>query len=330
MLWYALLSPTLAGPVPPSLTDFGVVLEAPETGLFQEGVNSPSIGYDEARGIWHLYFESPVPDDEVNPGCEKGTRIGHASSTDGVDWTLSPDAVLEPVEGSDWGCGAAHPSVIFDGDYVHLFFAASDVPDTEGGQNAQTGIGYAISTDGQNFMVEGLIAENPQDESGGRAGVGFPTVVLVDDTMVLLFVRSPEVYKTWSSDQGQTWTEDTDPVLTPDTTISWASDRLNGPSMVCHETGALGLSVLIGGKDSDGTLTLGTARSTPGNADWTLNDAPVMVKDPGWTHWDLALTDTGRLVYYSAEQDDGRKGIGFAATDLSFTTPMGRICQRPE
>lgn len=329
MVWSVFFLPALAGPSAAPVSDYGLVLEAPEEGLFQEGLNSPAVAFDSDSGIWHLYFEAEVPTDEVNPGCDKGSRLGHATSTDGVTWALSPDAVLEPVVGTEWGCSIAHPSVLYDGDYFHLFFASSDVPDTEGGSNAQLGVGYAISTDGHNFMVEGLIADNPADESGSRPGMGFPTAVRVDDTMVLLFVRSPDVYRAWSTDQGTSWTEDPDPVLTPDSTLSWASDKLNGPSMVCHDDGAGGLSALLGGKDTSGLLTLGTARNTPSLGTWDLVEEPVFAIDPGWTHWKLLLSDTGRLVYYSQDADDGRKAIGLAATDLAFTTPSGKVCTRP-
>ncbi len=329
MVWSVLLQSALAAPVPPTVVDHGLLLEAPETGLFQEGVNSPSVAFDDDTSTWHLYFEAAVPEDEVLEGCDQGTRLGHATSTDGVTWSMSPDAVIEPVTGTDWGCGAAHPSVLYDGAFFHLFFSASDVPDTEGGANAQLGIGYGISRDGHNFMVEGLIADNPADASGSRTGIGFPTAVLVDDTLVLLYVRSPDVYRMWSTDTGATWTADPDPVLAPDGSLGWASSKLNGPSMICHDDGPKGLSALIGGKDSAGLLTLGTARSLPGSDTWTLVPDPLFAVDPGWTHWKLLRTDTGRLVYYSTDADDGRKAIGLAATDLGFTTPQGKRCQRP-
>ncbi|GEM_PF-2792634 len=329
MVWSVLLQPALAGPVAAPVSDVGLLLEAPEEGLFQEGINSPTVGYDDTTGTWHLYFEAEVPADEINPGCEKGVRLGHATSADGLTWALSPDAVLEPVEGTDWGCGVAHPSVLFDGDYFHLFFGTSDVPLSEGGSNTPTGIGYALSTDGHNFMVEGLIADNPPDESGTLTGIGFPTAVLVDDRIELLFVRSPDVYRAWSTDQGTSWTEDGTPVLTPDSSLAWASDKLNGPSMVCHESGPGGLSALIGGKDTSGLLSLGTARNSPGTGSWSLVTEPLMAVDPGWTHWKLLLTDTGRLVYYSQDADDGRKAIGLAASDLAFTAARGKRCERP-
>lgn len=329
MVWSLLLPPALAGPVPPTLTDEGLLLEAPEDGLFQEGINSPAISYDPVRGVWHLYFESSVPEDQVNDGCDQGTRLGHATSSDGLVWDLSPDAVLEPVVGTDWGCGVAHPSVVFDGSYFHMFFAASDVPDSEGGSNAQVGVGYAISTDGHNFMVEGLIAENPVSESGSRAGMGFPTAAIVDDSLVVLFVRSPDVYRMWSTDHGTTWSDDPTPVLTPDPTLAWASDKLNGPSLVCHQDTVGGLSALIGGKDGSGVLTLGTARNRPAAVSWHLVTEPVLIRDPGWTHWELVLTDTGRLVYYSKDADDGRKAIGLSASDLAYTAPEGKVCGAP-
>jgi hypothetical protein len=73
----------------------------------------PSAAPVSDSGIWHLYFEAEVPTDEVNPACDKGTRLGHATSTEGVTWTWSPAAVLEPVVGTGWGSSTAHPSVLY-------------------------------------------------------------------------------------------------------------------------------------------------------------------------------------------------------------------------
>ncbi len=327
MVWSVLLTPALGTPVLPTLEDQGFILEADEDGLFQQGINSPTIGYDPDRGLWHLYFESPIPDEDVADGCEKGTRIGHATSSDGLTWSLSKDAALEPVPGTDYGCGVAHPSVVYDGGLFHLFFKASDLALEEGGHDSTPGVAYAVSTDGHNFLVEGLVAENVADEDDKYPGMGFPTVVVSAGEMLVMFVRSPDAYLARSGDGGITWTTDAAPVLTAGEHVSWASERLNGPSMICHGPDRPGgLSAVIGGKDASGALTLGVARNGPGTAGWELAEDAVISTEPGWTHWDAISTDTGRLIYYSAEDGDGRKAIGVSATDLDFATASGKVC----
>ena len=231
------------------------------------------------------------------------------------------------MTGTDYGCGVAHPSVVYEGGLFHLFFKATDLALTEGGHDSTPGVAYAVSTDGQNFLVEGLVAENVADADGNYPGMGFPTVVVSGSEMLVMFVRSPDAYLATSSDGGLTWTVDSSPVLTAGEHISWASDRLNGPSMICHGSDRPGgLSVVIGGKDATGTLTLGLGRNGPGTSGWELPEPAVISTDPGWTHWDAISTDTGRLTYYSAEDDDGRKAIGMTATDLDYTTPSGKVC----
>ncbi len=329
------VSPTLAAP-PEGLLDLGIVLSGPDDGLFSEGLNAPAVAYDDSTGLYHLYFESSGSSGDIPEDCATGGGIGHATSVDGLDWDLVAVPALSPVPGTPYGCAVAHPSVLYDGEIFHMFFLASDSPLEGLESNDKRGIGYARSNDGQNFTVVGdLIYENPllENDSGGlyREGIGMPSAVMVRDSLVVTFVSVPAIHRVFSNDRGETWWNEPDPVFLPSADIPWMSERVVGPSLLCRDTPRRPMLIqYFGGKDVQGALTIGRAKSVTMGHIWSVGTDDTILEpgdvDMPWSHWDAMMTDVGPMFYYSTTDLDGRKAIGLAVTEEDWTEVSGRVC----
>ena len=122
--------------------------------------------------------------------------IGRATSSDGVTWSVDASPTLDPSQGSFWECAAVQPSVVYEGPGEwHLFFKAfqeagktcdddtgnaDGITDPEWGCSTVTGVGYASSTNGVDWTVQGTVPvvtpdKDPSPEdfrvATGRAGV---------------------------------------------------------------------------------------------------------------------------------------------------------------
>ncbi len=87
--------------------------------------------------------------------------VGHAISTDGVEWTrYCGNPVFEPIGGDSWEGGESKaPEVVYDGGLYHLFFTA-------GGQEAWR-VGHAVSADGLRWTRTGGAPLLPAGDPGG-------------------------------------------------------------------------------------------------------------------------------------------------------------------
>jgi hypothetical protein len=85
------------------------------------------------------------------PGTFATGYIKSATSPDMINWTIEPGIRIGP--GSTLTGGANHPFAVADGDGSVTVFYWDDLFQDSGGKN-QTGIKYAISSDGINFSTE--------------------------------------------------------------------------------------------------------------------------------------------------------------------------------
>lgn len=122
-----------------------VLVPGSSSSWYNTFISSPSVFLES--GIYKMWFTAPDLVINSQPTDGKG-NIGYATSTDGINWTVHPSAVLIAGDQSNWDSASiAEPSVIKVGTTFHMFYSALDKWTIENFQ-----VGYAISTDGTNWI----------------------------------------------------------------------------------------------------------------------------------------------------------------------------------
>jgi len=149
-------------------------------------VGNPTVLYDGAHyHLWYAGWLAP----------EGHWRIGHATSTNGLDWTKdAANPVLVPGSEGDWDdYHVTAPSVLYDGEIFHLWYAGWDGPDYSGDSYGR--IGYALSPNGTDWTKS---VQNPVlDPTGGT----WDPQWAVDPEVIF----DGDLYHLWYSG-GITWT----------------------------------------------------------------------------------------------------------------------------
>ena len=262
-----------------------------EPGEWDDGGRIPlAVHFDSSS--FHLWFLG------IKTGEGPGD-IGHATSTDGVDWTIdSANPVLRRGGPGEWDDGFLFGAgVVHDGTQYHLWYS---------GVGAQTGAyqgGYATSTDGSVWTKH---PDNPVLTGGpvgawDEGGVDPHTVILEDGvyrmwyTAGTAFVLLETGYA--ESTDGVHWTKHPDnPVFPQGESGEWDGLFINVPSIFYDGStyhmwysGCTGLYPLA--------CAIGYASSPDGIA-WTKHpDNPVLTNGaPG--EWDSTGAVFGSQVLY--------------------------------
>lgn len=325
-----LLATALASP---AFLDDGFVLAAPSTGPFSGGLNAPTVDYDVANGVYHMYFESPAAD--VPGDCQSYYTIGHATSSDGVLWDLEENPVLtpDPNPESPYHCVVSQPAVVYDGGTFHLFFSMAQEPLGEGQSNDGTGVGYATSTDGVNFTVEAAPLVDDEGET-----MGLPSAAIVNDVLYLIYVWKPDFRMAYLPLNGVSeWTFLPDPVVDHDDVGVWAIQWVLGPSLFCEDDQPDPFTLVYAGDDNTvGTPVRSLAYATSGDGlNWGYpEDNPLTTGDldyPNLNHWDALGAGLDYVMWYSmTDPKTGMKAIGHAATTYDVGRAQPRLCPHPD
>jgi hypothetical protein len=186
------------------------------------GVPISAVVFDGAT--YHMWFTG---DDE---GIIWGDGIGHATSPDGVEWTMDPaNPVLTTGPDGEWDDqSVTGGAVIHDGATFHMWYAGSNGD----GQN----IGYVTSPDGSVWTKHqgNPVMEHGPPGSWDDTWLGMDSVIQDGDGFKAWFMGS----QGWdgvtsigyaTSPDGIEWTRHPDnPVLEPDTSPgSWEADLFN-------------------------------------------------------------------------------------------------------
>lgn len=215
------------------------------------------------------------------------SAIGHATSPDGVDWTMDPlNPVLTAGAPGDWDeDGLVGSAVIHDGALFHLWYG--------GVGGGVTRVGYATSPDGSIWTK---YPGNPVMDVGG-SGSGYAvmvrpgTVIVEDDVYRMWFTASAGDWLLWvgyaeSTDDGITWTArnpvwvlraGSDPGAWDGTAVANPYVIFDGSTYHMWFAGALnGLPAA--------TASIGYAFSNNG-IEWTKHrDNPVVQSTGGWAY----------------------------------------------
>ena len=166
-----------------------------------------------------------------------------------------------------------------------------------------------------------------------------PSATLVDGEIVVVYMLLPDLHVATSSDGGDSWDHEEDPVLVAGELGAWTDELVVGPSLLCSEDSAESrFHLYTGGKTEvdDGTsdpflsLSLGEATSEDALI-WTgMPDTPFLDDqenwDEPWTHWDALAFEDNTLLYYSRDNEEGLKSIGVTTLGPDWGTPRMRAC----
>lgn len=156
------------------------------------GVLEPSVLFDESSGQYHLWYVGFGERDSIAT-----YRIGHAVSSDGLDWQRDPDPVLDLGEPEGWdGYWTSHVDVVSDPcSGFHLFYQGGGAwsesiceADPAGCTGFTPGaIGYAFSPDGIFWQKAGNPLLEPEPGRWDGFFVGGPDALFVDGVLHLFY-----------------------------------------------------------------------------------------------------------------------------------------------
>jgi predicted GH43/DUF377 family glycosyl hydrolase len=258
--------------------------------------------------IYHLWFLGN------NVALDHGD-IGHATSPDGVDWTIDPaNPVLtrgEPGEWDDawilWGAGVIH-----DGTQFHLWYTAQ-------GEQALGG-GYATSPDGTLWTKH---PDNPVLTPGltgtwDDGGVDPHTVILEDGVFRMWYTggKPGMIFQTGyaESTDGVHWTKHPNPVLEVGRYPGAWDSSVAENSFVVFD-GTTYHMMYTGGHSN--SISIGYAFSSDG-IDWTKHgDSWVLTGSEGITTNSPVYFDgeTFHMWYAQGFDSDGTIRIMYATSD---------------
>ena len=165
----------------------GPVLEPAPPGSWDHGLRFIE-AVVEVDGTYHMFYRGqPDPEEDLI-----GTySIGHATSGDGVSWTLDPaNPVFSPGSETDWDRGSIRgAAVIHDGERFRMWYAS--VSSVFENDEQWLGVGHATSTDGTTWSRS---PENPIIAPGNYGTFTIPQTVIFDG----------EWYRMWYAVSG-TW-----------------------------------------------------------------------------------------------------------------------------
>ncbi len=282
------------------------VLSAATDPMLLGGVGEPTVGVDSVTGDFGMFFSTPV----IEPGCVEAFAVGHATSPDGINWTLRSTLVLEPSGSGAQACGAKAPAVVVDGDRWRLFFEALD----SNGVRSMKAASFRAGEARRKRVMPTL------------AGVHHPSIAIRGTDWFLIGVDDNDDIVTATSSNGLSWVVDPGAILTRGVT-NWSSEGLNTPALTCID-GPMFPWVLHFGGHSPNEAGWAYAVSDD-RATWYLSPALEIWADPdpGWKSWDLVAAGPEFLAFFEEEDAAGLGQIGVASTGIWDPADVrGRVC----
>jgi len=319
----------------------------------ERGVSVPSIAYDTENSEYVMFFNSFVPSEiyEAMPedysGCETGVYfIGRARSTDGLTFVADEDPIIIPQPGTYYSCHVAHPSAVYDNGTWRLWFKTEQQTNPcEGevppwGCSNFTGFAYAESTDnGDTWSIsdEPIL---PYDAWAETSGMGFPSVIRLEDQWVMYAVNTPNIYLATAPEADSGWSAVADPLLEPGAN-DWMEDELFSPALTCDEAESFPITFYFGGRDLSGVWGFGRAASEgPAELPYVSSQSPYAQwaaedKTNRWANFDAMRIPAASeedediwVMYFKAKDSNNRGAIGVAYTSETWSAESiaDRMC----
>jgi len=253
------------------------------------------------------------------------TRIGYATSEDGLTWTRSEsNPVLVLGSSGSWdGVSILDPTVLFDGSNYHMWY--------QGYNGSSRRIGYATSEDGVTWTksesnpVVDLGPSGSWDSSELRS----PFVILDGELYRMWYTGSngsDQRFGYATSTNGVSWTKhDGNPIIGRGVSGSWDSVWMASPRVLMNGS----LYEMMYSAFDGSNVRIGYATSEDGLA-WTkFDENPILDQGSSGT-WDdtfmfigaVILTDSNYEMWYGGF-NGGHWRIGYA------TSVLGQVSVQP-
>ncbi len=298
------------------------------------GVGSPSVEWDPITNQFIMVFEYKT--DIVSALCTGGVwGLGIARSPDNVTWTVdaNPLYVPTPGDGTYYSCVTAHPAVMWSensidgtaGDDLRVYFKAQQGTDAclagtpSWGCNTYTGVGDILVELDAAGLVENIdIAPVPDVYMDQEFGYGNVIQRGSDGKYVMLLQQKAletsrrwDIYALSSFDERSGWGS-AYKVMQPSTAISWASNELYTPTLMCMpQVGAnFPLRAFIAGHTYTGAAITSAGWAVTNNNNglgylWTVPGAPQFSWTNGdeWKHLDGLRIGPDEYMIWFAEKN---------------------------
>ena len=315
-------------------------------------IGNPTVVYaaTSTNPRYYMFFES-LENSQTAANCPVGEwAIGMATSTDGLNWTVNNNPVVDgdPTDTVDPGffsCVAAHPNAVFvpgtgGTGTIWLFFKAEQADDAcdasvyDGdpgwGCNQYTGVGrlrVRLNADG---TLNGSPTVSASPVISIQQDFGYPHALIYGGTAFMFYGQWPDVRVATASAINGTWTKRGVVVDPIDYNVGWMNNEFFNPAVSCFDSGVYPLQMYVGGREvSFGQVLFGGIGVAAGEAPvapnlplWTLGETPVFQFSgaSGFRHWDILRVDeTDFLMYYDEKDGSGNNEVKLQTTLATFT-----------
>ncbi len=142
--------------------------------FYEGGIETPNVIF--FNGMYHMYNTVYLQNIAAQ------FKVSHATSVDGISWTMDNAPVMVPDPTIDWMSEiVAEPGTLVKNDTLYLFYTAIS-------NTGNVSIGLSRSVDGSTFFDTTQVVTIPNDiypASDGYLGVSTPDACLVGDTIYL-------------------------------------------------------------------------------------------------------------------------------------------------
>jgi predicted GH43/DUF377 family glycosyl hydrolase len=254
-------------------------------------VTSPRVLYDGK--IFRMWYQG---------GFSGNTRIGYATSIDGISWVKSKNPVLSPGAPGQWDSSLVGlGSVLWNGTIFLMWYSGSNPTTYDSGA-----VGLAMSTNGTNWVkYSGNPILTPSPTGDDSSYVAGPYAIELSGTYYMWYTGRNVTSQTpgpfnkimlATSNDGVNWSKRSNPVLTPAANSSaWDASGVYAPSVV-FDGKNFGLWY-SGLNQSLLTPMIGFA-SSPDGATWTRSsNNPILLPGPPGS-WDAAGVEQSSPVQF--------------------------------
>jgi len=299
------------------------VLTGGGDGTWNKHVFSPHVLYNPDSTRFEMWFGASAgfgTGSPADPSAWRPYRVGYATSPDGINWSVHPNAVLIPDQGSWDETTVEGAMVIWEDGQYKMWYTGWSPSDPNGG------IGYAISPDGINWTkYENNPVMRPGTDAWEEGGPGLCTVIFTGNAFIEKNHDTGELYQMFytgydknftpknighaTSADGIVWERDTlnNPIFTISEGNNWDDRMIYGPKVIYPLENNSWLNVeyhmwYTGISQSSNSSRVGWATSEHGITWNKYNDTtttesssdPVLIPSPG--QWDGSLIEAGSVV----------------------------------
>ena len=305
-----------------------IILFGGSTDLFAQTVWTKDSGnpvLDGTFGTWDgggvilpsVIFESETFKMWYHGSDGSATRIGYATSPDGLTWTRSEsNPVLDLGSSGSWdGVSILDPTVLFDGSIYHMWY--------QGYNGSSRQIGYASSPDGVTWTKS---QSNPVLDTGSSGSwdsleLRSPFVILDGDLYRMWYTGSngsAQQFGYATSTDGVIWTKHAgNPIMGRGVGGSWDDVWMASPRVIMNGSSYEMLYSAFDGSN----VRIGYATSEDGLA-WTKFDGNPVLSQGSFGAWDSNFLFVGTVILSESTYEMWYGGFNGGIWKIGYATSI--------